>query len=423
MSQRFRLFLALASSVLLVLLGTDLPGPPRAQAAEADVQTGFALVEGDRVVLLGSTFIERDQAHGYLEAALTARLNPRHVQFRNLGWSGDNVFGEARAGFGSVADGFEQLKTHVLALKPTVILLAYGANESFAGRAGLPSFLVGLETLLSELDETAARIVFILPPPQENLGPPLPDPAAHNQDLKLYGEAITAVAAKRRAPVVNLFDLLGKRLQPPPTVPLTDNGLHLTGYGYWRAAPVIEQALGLPARRWQIEIDAKSRNIAARGAAISAARFAADRIKFSALDEQLPLPPAPPGAAVESAGGVRIVRVFNLPAGKYALRIGGAVVGEATFAQWAAGVPITRGPDFEQVEQLRRAILVKNLLYFHRWRPQNETYLFGFRKHEQGQNAIEIPQFDPLVAAKEAEIHALAAPLKREYELVSVEAK
>jgi hypothetical protein len=45
-------------------------------------------------------------------------------------------------------------------------------------------------------------------------------------------------------------------------------------------------------------------------------------------------------------------------------------------------------------------------LYFHRWRPQNETYLFGFRKHEQGKNGIEIPQFDPLVEAKEKAIRA-----------------
>ena len=36
-------------------------------------------------------------------------------------------------------------------------------------------------------------------------------------------------------------------------------------------------------------------------------------------------------------------------------------------------------------------------LYFYRWRPQNEIYLFGFRKHEQGNNAgSEIPLFDPL---------------------------
>ena len=81
------------------------------------------------------------------------------------------------------------------------------------------------------------------------------------------------------------------------------------------------------------------------------------------------------------------------------------------------------GPDFEQAEALRRAILDKNQLYFHRWRPQNETYLFGFRKHEQGNNAVEIPQFDPLVEAQEQVIGKLAAPVARHYELVKVDTK
>ena len=49
----------------------------------------------------------------------------------------------------------------------------------------------------------------------------------------------------------------------------------------------------------------------------------------------------------------------------------------------------------------------KNRLFFHRWRPQNETYLFGFRKHEQGNNGVEIPMFDPIIAEREKEIGTL----------------
>jgi hypothetical protein len=50
---------------------------------------------------------------------------------------------------------------------------------------------------------------------------------------------------------------------------------------------------------------------------------------------------------------------------------------------------------------LRETIVAKNHLFFQRWRPQNEIYLFGSRKHEQGRNGAEIPQFDPLIAEKE----------------------
>jgi GDSL-like Lipase/Acylhydrolase family len=57
--------------------------------------------------------------------------------------------------------------------------------------------------------------------------------------------------------------------------------------------------------------------------------------------------------------------------------------------------------------KLRPLVLVKNQLYFYRWRPQNEIYLFGSRKHEQGNNASEVQSFEPLVAEKEAAIQAL----------------
>jgi hypothetical protein len=56
---------------------------------------------------------------------------------------------------------------------------------------------------------------------------------------------------------------------------------------------------------------------------------------------------------------------------------------------------------------LRELVLKKNQLYFYRWRPQNEIYLFGSRKHEQGNNASEVQLFEPLVTEKETAIHAL----------------
>ena len=56
---------------------------------------------------------------------------------------------------------------------------------------------------------------------------------------------------------------------------------------------------------------------------------------------------------------------------------------------------------------LNAAIRKKNELFFNRWRPANWTYLFGFRKHEQGRNSVEIPQFDPLIAQWDARIAKL----------------
>src|SRR5262249_49808844 len=134
----------------------------------------------DRVILVGGTLIEREQRYGYWEAMLTAR-HPG-ITFRNLGWSGDNVFGEARRAFDLDKPdiGRKRLVELTLAEKPTVILICYGGNEAFAGESGLDSFKQGLEKLLDDLAPAKARIVLMSPPPMEEKGRPLPEPAAQN---------------------------------------------------------------------------------------------------------------------------------------------------------------------------------------------------------------------------------------------------
>ena len=70
---------------------------------------------------------------------------------------------------------------------------------------------------------------------------------------------------------------------------------------------------------------------------------------------------------------------------------------------------------------LKEAITRKNQLFFYRFRPANYTYLFGFRKHEQGKNAAEIPLFDPVVDKLEKEIARLRKPLPHLYEFKRVD--
>jgi lysophospholipase L1-like esterase len=393
-------------AILLVALA-----PLGARAAEP-----FSLKDGDRVVLLGSTLIEREQRYGYWEAALTARYPG--VTFRDLGWSGDTVFGEARASFDAPAVGYKRLVEHTLAVKPTVILLGYGTNESFEGAAGLPRFVKQLETLLDALAATKARVVLLSPLRQEDLGKPLPDPAPHNKNIRLYADALRRVAEKRGHGYVDLYDLLGDGTKATPAAAYTDNGLHLTAYGYWRSAASLEQGLGLKPPTWSVEIsaDGSARSVTS-GTKID--RMQRNPLRFEATDDVLPLAPPPQGAPKGAAlpGAERVLRVAKLPEGKYVLKIDGKPVALAGAAEWAAGVPLTRGAEFEQVEKLREAVIDKNHQYFYRWRPANETYLFGFRKHEQGQNAAEIPKFDPVIEKMEADIARLRVPATHKYEL------
>jgi lysophospholipase L1-like esterase len=377
---------------------------------------GFELKDGDRVVLLGATMIEREQRYGYWEAALASRWPDRNITFRNLGWSGDNVWGDARAGFGARADGFKLLKDHVLSLNPTVIIIGYGVNESFDGEAGLPKFVDGLNVLLDALAPAKARIVLLAPLRQEDLGRPLPDPTAENKNLRLYADALHDAAKKRDLTFADLNDLLGDE---PKAAPLTDDGMHLTGAGYWRSAFALEQALGLPEADWNLEVAARPGVVKAQaGTKATNIKIQNDSVlTFSVTDDALPPAPPPADGPVRPAPTSRTVHITGLGNYRQTLFIDGKPNAAATGDDWRKGVKLDRGPEFDQAEQLRQAIVAKNRLYFYRWRPANETYLFGFRKAEQGKNAVEIPEFDPLVVKKEEEIAKLRVPATHTYEL------
>jgi GDSL-like Lipase/Acylhydrolase family len=286
----------------------------------------FVFADGDRVVFLGGTLIEREQKYGYWELALTLKNKDKNVSFRNLGWSGDTVWCESRGSFGGQPEGFKKAIELVKELKPTVIVLCYGHVESFDGKDGVKKFTDGLEKLIDAVSVTKARVVLMTPTPFENVVP-MTDAEAKNANLKLYTAAMKEVAEKRKLDLYDLYVVQTNYYssRKPPAFMITQNGMTLSQEGYE------ESSFGIVP--------------------------SSDRTDLSPLS------------------GVR-----------------------------------------EQNEKVqiavRHAIVAKNELFFHRWRPQNLTYLTGFRKHEQGNNAKEIVQFDPLVEKAEKEIAELRKKVK-----------
>lgn len=398
--------------VVAFFLATVAPTILRA----ADQPKPFELVDGDRVVMVGNAFIERDQKYGYLETLLTSRYPDRNIIFRNVGWSGDTVFSQVRSGSGP-QKGVEALVALVLELKPTVIILGYGMNESFEGDAGLTKFVQGYNAILDALGPSKARLVLLSPIRHEDLGRPLPDPAAHNRVLELYSNAIGDIAAARGAWFVNLFTgLESDRIEKTP---LTDNGIHLNAYGYSRAAMAIGKSLGVLPESWRVTFDVDHQAVGSISGAVALesnpAKVAA---RFKILDKTLPGPILPPG--VSSVEMVRIIRFSGGErklSGNYALFSDSQRVANGSAADWERGVIITKGPEYEQVEKLRQAINAKNVLFFDQYRPQNDMYIFFGRKSEQGRNAVEIPRFDKFIAEKEAEIAKLRVPAAHVYTL------
>lgn len=391
---------------------------------ETPVEAPATEVPTVRVALVGSTFIEREQQYGYWETWLAASQPEQRFIVRNLGWSGDNVQGESRAGFGKPRDGYDKLIEQVRSARPDVVFVAYGTNASFEGAQGLSAFRSGLDQLLRDLRATGARLVLVSPPPFEDAGVPGVDILARNANLALYAAAIREAADDWEAEHIDLFGGLASAISPGGRR-LTDNGMHLSAYGYWLAAPLMDAPLA-KAQPWRLSLALdQGRPVIKRSTGTTVIDIAAHVepspaiLSWSVRDAALPVPAPPPGKPVAEipASVSRVLQIQGLPPGDYELRIDRQVIATAPAEEWARGVTLKIGPDYAQVEQIREAVIKKNELFFHRWRPQNETYLFGFRKHEQGQNAREIPQFDPLVAEMEEVIFRLSQPQRRYYEL------
>lgn len=250
---------------------------------------GPLLKAGDRVAVLGGTFVERMQLSGAVEAQLQCRQPDWRLSFRNLGWSGDDVHGIARKVFSSPEDGFKRLVRDVDTAEASVVLVAYGFSEASDGAEAIERFERGLRRLIGELKTEKRRVILLTPV------------AMPGYRVKGYDQSISQCCG--------IITRVGKELD----VPVVSVG-------------------------WQPQ---------------------KDELNESRL----------------------------LPSEK----------GYANYADKIADQLVGGQPCETSNKDLQRLISAKDQLFFHRYRPQNETYLFLFRKHEQGNNAVEIPQFDPLV--------------------------
>lgn len=381
--------------VVGIFLSVLLCADSFAQSERGDDNSKAYIQDGDRVALVGGTFIEREQHYGYFELGLNLALPEVNFSVRNLGWSGDTVTAISRARFGNQQEAWSHLTKSLDLVDPTVIFVGYGTNEAFRGKGGLEQFKANYAKLLDELEKRTKRIVLIKPLPMEDLGPPLPNPKGYNENIQLYSEAIEQLAYDRGHRTMSFSTEFADYKPTSESDPehLTDNGMHLTEFGYWYLTPFMVQSVA----PWSPSAETPLKTV------VENPLKPQDKV-------QVPLPyPLAPGK--DSPKSVRCA--IQLPQeGTYVLQHPGDapdVVAETQ--EWRRGVDIPAATLYAKTEELRQAILRKNQLFFDRFRPQNETYLYLFRKHEQGNNAVEIPQFDPLIEAQDKKIHELKQPV------------
>lgn len=366
---------------------------------------------GATVVWLGGTFVERMQLYGLTEYAMQTRWPKRDWRFRNLGWSGDLVTGLSRAVFGTPDEGYQRLLRDLKQAKPTTVVVCYGANEAHGDQLNESEFGRALERLVNDIQAMPAAVILMTPLPYEAMGPPLPDPEEYNQRLDAYCQVIRQLAERHTLPLIDL-----NRSDPRG---LTYNGVHLAERGYAEIAQRIAQSFTSDlGAAWSVALNARTRSYAATGTALQSLTIADDSVGCEVLDDFLPPPPL--AQQRPSPLGQGQLQVSGLAAGTYELRINEKPIQRWTHQELATGVSFPRQAVVLQAAKLRQQIVKKNELYFHRHRPQNETYLFLFRKHEQGNNAGEVPAFEDLVEEVDQRIRELKQPQSQRLRLVRI---
>lgn len=355
----------------------------------------FELKKGDRVVFLGNSLFENDFQYGYLELALATRWPDRDLTFRNLGWTGDNVYGVARSTITNPPTGYELLMQHLTKAQPTVVFLAYGGIEAQDGEAGLPSFKEGLNKLLDKIDSLGARAILLSPIPILS-SDSAANQTSRNAMLEVYSAAIAKTAAERGKRFVDIFKPI-QEIGKQKTI--TENGIHLNETGYYYLTTILENKLGLPPRTKPVTIT-MSKNT---------------NPTFTIDEPYLPLPPPETGDRIANAG--QVLKIAGLKKGFYTLTADNLTVTTASAKEWEDGVEIRQGGSFDQAHQIRQMILKKNELFFFQYRPLNTTYILGFRSYEQGRHAKGLEEQSFIIKWLEGQIALHRMPKSRVYQL------
>jgi len=398
-----KLFLLASGIIGTLLAGTCLDLPAQRLGSHASLE----LKQNERILFLGSSLFENELEKGYLEFAISSRWPDKDLTFRNLGWVGDNVFAEARSTFTTPPSPYQQLFQQIRSTTPNHVLVAYGGIESQKGEEGLGEFVKGLETIIDSIDALGAQTILLSTIPVKLAGNP-ENTATQNKNLKLYADAISTVASKRKKRYVDLYTPIAKNTDDI----FLDNGIHLNDKGYYYLAQVLEESFGWPPRESKVTINAS------KSTASGPAKIISDKEGKIAFSVEEPILPFPVTDSGKPAAEVSVsVQVNGLKDGFYTLTENGRQLVTASAADWANGIVLDHGISQEQAAQICGYIVKKNELFFQQYRPMNRTYILGFRAYEQGRHQQGLKDLDFIIAWLEGQIKLHRQPVVKRYEL------
>jgi putative heme-binding domain-containing protein len=182
------------------------PRPKKGPLPESKLPLEF--VAGERVAFVGNTTAERMNLYGHFETMLHLKHKDKQLVVRNFAFPADEVSQRQRS-----AD-YTHLDDPLEAFNADTFVCFFGWNESFKGKEGVEKFKKDYEKFIDDYTakyprddaKSPPRFVLVSPIAFENTGDPfLPDGKKENANLKLYADAVKAVAEKRKLAFVDVF--------------------------------------------------------------------------------------------------------------------------------------------------------------------------------------------------------------------------
>jgi lysophospholipase L1-like esterase len=304
----------------------------------------YALRDGDTVVFLGDSLTAARTYGKIIENYTLLRFPDRRIRFYNAGLGGDTAAG-----------GLARLERDVLAHGATVVTVAYGMNDigwgALADAAHERTYLDSIRGIIERCRAGQAR-VYICSAAVTAQAPAAAESGFLQQmcdkGLALARElgAQTIDLQRRMRPVQQTVLAYAERSKENVSLHLAD-GVHLSDLGQLAMAWVILKGLDAPAEVSAAHLDYAGPQVrAALGCRLTEVAVRDGILSFTRLDAGLPF-----NAGLFYALNFRFVpvpddlnryllRIDNLPAGRYRVCADGLGVGLYTAQQLAAGVNI-----------------------------------------------------------------------------------
>ena len=221
-------------ALLAGLCSSSFAAPKKTKAAKTPAKQKSSVLEDVQIVndgltvMYGNAMVEKLQEEGSFETYMQCASDGKKIQFRSLAYTGDQV------GFRIRATKFGLHLGYLLdQWKANRVLMAFGANESYAGAAGLADFKAQLEDYLTLIKDRHGKSEFILvsPTAAEKVtklnGPELNQ---RNANIKLYSDAMAKIATQHGIKFVDLYNPTLKLFSNTDNI-YTINGQHLNDKG------------------------------------------------------------------------------------------------------------------------------------------------------------------------------------------------